>query len=50
MGINKIFGNRAGLALTATDLVSDLGGGVLSTSDQYNAKRRGGWGVSVEAT
>ena len=28
MGINKIFGNRAGLALTATDLVADLGGGV----------------------
>ena len=50
MGINKIFGNRAGLALTATDLVSDLGGGVFSTSDQYYAKRRGGWGLSVEAT
>ena len=50
MGINKIFGNRAGLALTATDLVADLGGGVFSTSDQYYARRRGGWGSGVEAS
>ena len=49
MGINRIFGKRAGLALTATDADSDLGGGVYSMSDQYYAKQRGGWS-SVSAT
>jgi len=50
MGIKKIFGSRAGLALTASGLASELGGGVYSITDQYYSKQRGGWGLTVEAS
>ena len=50
MGIRKIFGSRAGLALTATTSVGGLKGGVYSISDQYYSKRRGGWGLAMEAS
>ena len=43
MGINKIFGSRVGLAITASGSLTQLNGGVYDTKDQYYSKQRGGW-------
>ena len=43
MGLNKIFGSRVGLAITASGSLEQLTGAVYDLRDQYYSKQRGGW-------